>query len=662
MGNIGSSPKVKRVRYAAQSADPVSPQEGDVFRSDGTVRTEGLWEYRQSSWQFLAPSRAGILQGDSATFDGTVGDWNAYADAAGTLPVDGTGGSPTLTVTRTTSAPLKGTGSLLLTKDTANRQGEGASLDLSVDPQYRGQPMRLSFTYEGNVNFDFGDAADPVGSPSDLSMFFYDVTNSKLLTPTQTGIFGGGVAQTDIQIPTTCASIRVILHVATTNGTAWTFKADDFKMDLATNETSSDSSDWVAYTPTFSGSFGTTGSVDFIYRRNGKNLEVEGTFQTGTVTAAVATVSLPAGLTTDSSVPVNGSNKLVVGQLVRATAGGVPYHILADASATVVNFGIQDGTYPGTVARNASQLSGNNEIYTLSFSVPIEGWTSGAAHPAATGLNSAAVFVGNQTSESLTASITNITLTSSKDNVGGWATNIYTVQTPGDYLASISGNGTTAMTMGFWLNGTNVGRTSSADSSGRVASGSFLFEDLKYGDQISFRSFDTTTLANADASIVKLNTGSQAYAPKVAYIKDLKSSGTNGGTFTSGAWQTRDLNTLEGDETFISLSSNAFTLQPGKYEIDADACAYFVAQHKAKLRNTSDSSDVIIGSAEYTSNGASDTPHSTSKVKGIFSISSAKTFELQHRCTKTQASNGFGGSASYSVDELYTQIKITKLL
>lgn len=48
----------------------------------------------------------------------------------------------------------------------------------------------------------------------------------------------------------------------------------------------------------------------------------------------------------------------------------------------------------------------------------------------------------------------------------------------------------------------------------------------------------------------------------VAVIQDQKSSGTDGGTFTSGAWRTRTLNTtvLNTIGAGFSLSSNQFTL------------------------------------------------------------------------------------------------------
>ena len=42
-------------------------------------------------------------------------------------------------------------------------------------------------------------------------------------------------------------------------------------------------------------------------------------------------------------------------------------------------------------------------------------------------------------------------------------------------------------------------------------------------------------------------------------VKDVKSTGAEGGTFTSGDWRTRDLNTVEGNSDLVTLPSNAFT-------------------------------------------------------------------------------------------------------
>ena len=50
---------------------------------------------------------------------------------------------------------------------------------------------------------------------------------------------------------------------------------------------------------------------------------------------------------------------------------------------------------------------------------------------------------------------------------------------------------------------------------------------------------------------------------------------TNGGTFTSGAFRTRDSNTEVADpDNIVSISSNQFTLGAGNYLIEASAPAY----------------------------------------------------------------------------------------
>jgi hypothetical protein len=147
----------------------------------------------------------------------------------------------------------------------------------------------------------------------------------------------------------------------------------------------------------------------------------------------------------------------------------------------------------------------------------------------------------------------------------------------------------------------------------------------------------------------------------VALVSDVKAAGSDGGTFTSGAFQTRVLNTLVGGGGFASIASNQITLQAGTYLVKGSASAYFVDQHKAKLRNITDSTDTIIGTAEYATNGVADSSSNRSFLMGTFTIASAKVFEVQHRCTSTQATNGFGVNSNYGVSEVYTQLEILKI-
>lgn len=144
-------------------------------------------------------------------------------------------------------------------------------------------------------------------------------------------------------------------------------------------------------------------------------------------------------------------------------------------------------------------------------------------------------------------------------------------------------------------------------------------------------------------------------------VNDTKASNTAGGTFTSGAWRTRDLNTeVYNTISGASLAINQITLPAGTYLINASAPAYYVGKHKIKLRNITDSEDTLIGSTEYSSYSAG-YAMTRSFIIGSFAIASAKVFEIQHQCSNTLSTSGFGDVNNFSVDEIYTQVHITKV-
>lgn len=147
-------------------------------------------------------------------------DWNTYADSAGTQPVDGTGGTANVTLTRTTTNPLRETGSFLLSKDAADRQGEGTSteLDTIARADYPAV-LRVSFDYETTANYADGDAR----------VYIYDVTNSRLIEPANTEIVAtdGNTHRADFQTSADSDDYRLIIHIASTNSSAWDLKFDN---------------------------------------------------------------------------------------------------------------------------------------------------------------------------------------------------------------------------------------------------------------------------------------------------------------------------------------------------------------------------------------------------------------------------------------------------
>jgi len=170
----------------------------------------------------------------------------------------------------------------------------------------------------------------------------------------------------------------------------------------------------------------------------------------------------------------------------------------------------------------------------------------------------------------------------------------------------------------------------------------------------------TAKLAAASVTSTKLAAGVVG-AGGVLIVRDEKADGTNGGTFTSGAMRTRDLNTVATNTiSGASLATNQITLPAGTYYIDATAPAYLIDYHLAKLRNVTDSTDTIIGTT--LTEGSAVAATNFSSIRGVFTIAGTKAFEIQHQCSSTTASVGFGAASSFTgYVEVYTQVAIFKL-
>ena len=147
-----------------------------------------------------------------------------------------------------------------------------------------------------------------------------------------------------------------------------------------------------------------------------------------------------------------------------------------------------------------------------------------------------------------------------------------------------------------------------------------------------------------------------------AQVCDRKSSGSHGGSFSSGDWRTRELNTEAFDpDGIVTLSSNQFTLQAGSYFINAMAPAQSVVNHQLRLRNITDSNNALFGFSAYASqsSGNATDDNDYAFLKGRITLSGAKTFELQHRCNTTRNGAGFGQPTGYA-EETYASVEIYK--
>ncbi|MBL4706890.1 MAG: hypothetical protein JKY48_00425 [Flavobacteriales bacterium] len=166
------------------------------------------------------------------------------------------------------------------------------------------------------------------------------------------------------------------------------------------------------------------------------------------------------------------------------------------------------------------------------------------------------------------------------------------------------------------------------------------------------------TLGGA-TTVTNINNVNNVTSSGIAVIRDEKTSGTNGGTFTSGAWQQRDLNTISGDVSFVTLGTNNFTLDTGIYVITVNAPASDVDRHQIRLYNNTKLASAAVGTMAFT--GGNVTSSST-----IFTVeevgAGGETFIIEHQCTASKTTSGFGLGATWTGGEsVFTQVKIEKL-
>jgi len=145
-----------------------------------------------------------------------------------------------------------------------------------------------------------------------------------------------------------------------------------------------------------------------------------------------------------------------------------------------------------------------------------------------------------------------------------------------------------------------------------------------------------------------------------AIFNEQQSSGTNGGTFNSGSYQKRTLNTtvvntIDG----CSLASSVITLPAGTYNVLGQGMGQQVGNHRVRLQNTTAGTTIALGFNAFNNDGAG-YAQTVSYVNTVFTLSVTSTIELQHRCQTSKATTGFGFACSFGDNEVYAQIQIVR--
>lgn len=309
--------------------------------------------------------------------DGSVTGWVSYADAAGVVPVDATGGSPNVTFAVNSTTPLNGLVDAKFAKDAANRQGEGVAYAFKLPPAYRSQMNKLSITYRTTANYDVATEG--------VSAFIYNVDTGVVIYPNgfnattsprlPHNLNGGTIVFGWLPTNTTDDDYRLVLHAGLTGTAAWDLYVDEIVTGPGSVTQGFPGSIPAAFTPAAAVTNATFNSAK--YWRDGKmfNADIAYTF-TGASSLVVAwNQLLPTGLTAD------------VANIVKVTADGyadavIGSFIAADASTQVYQGPLRlytDGTIKpiGATGNSSLMTPGNTDgvVYHLR-DVPIVEWSS----------------------------------------------------------------------------------------------------------------------------------------------------------------------------------------------------------------------------------------------------------------------------------------------
>ena len=207
------------------------------------------------------------------------------------------------------------------------------------------------------------------------------------------------------------------------------------------------------------------------------------------------------------------------------------------------------------------------------------------------------------------------------------------------------------------------------DASG-ITSSKYLKGDGTWGtvDALPSQTSQSGKFLTTDGSAASWATAGGKF-DSYAVICDEKSAASDGGAFTSGSWQTRDLNAEITDvDTIVTISSNEFTLSTGSYLLKWSAPACQVNMHQTRLYDVTGTASIISGSSENAEATMAGYPAVDNKV-ATKSIGFARvtvgagvtnTYKIEHRCFVTRADHGLGVGGNFGELERFTMVEIYK--
>lgn len=489
------------------------------------------------------------------------------------VPKTGSGGSSSLSISRSISSPLIGTASFILTKGgLANLEGQGWEYDFTIDRGYQAKVLQISFQYLVNSGTFVAGSSSTV---SDVTVYIYDVTNAQIIQPSSFKLLSNNASISDtfnatFQTASNSTAYRLIFHVSTPSTANYELKVDGISVSPSTYVYGTPVTDWQAYTPTFT-NLGLVTGTDFKWRRVGNILEIIGYGKSATV-ASNQRFTLPAGLNIDTSVAgVSATNTLGFFNRLPAAAGSTVTTggLFYDSALGTQVLRLQTRSDTGLYETTATSAISNNEGFSCRAFVPIQGWSSSVQTSDQTDTRVVSFSAFRTATQSVTADVTDVLFAQiNKDSHGAFSgNNTYTIPVAGDYTISASIGDNAAASIGIRLYVSTVQyRTLCFTPAGQNGSGTIIVPNLKVGDTITIRSSVTLTLSVGGYLSIQRISGPSAIAASetVAASYWAGASGTSTSTtpinFSSKEYDTHNAVTTGASWRFTAPISGIYAV------------------------------------------------------------------------------------------------------
>jgi hypothetical protein len=584
---------------AAMSAlSPITTTGDMIYSSSGTTNSRlaigAANQVLQSiggvpAWATVNAGSKNYIQYNNFSNNATTGWGLGTATLTSALPTGaptfGSGASGNLTLSTTASGTLSPPYSLSLASSAATTAGNFIASDaITLDVEDQAKVMAFKFYYSPTVNPTNANWSGT--SSNSFGVAIYDVTNSAWIIPA--GVFnlvqgsGVGIAQGTFQTPSNMTSFRLVIYNANATSNSITLLYDDFYVGPQALAFGPAMSDWVAYTPTFTG-FGTVNTSTFYSRRVGDSLEIHGKWTCGTPTGVAAAITLGyngtnANVSTDST---KISSVTAVGSAAQTFASTTSFNVvpLASAGATSINFGYQSSTTPSITVANGSAFANASDVLSVHALVPISGWSSNTVMSQDSNTRVVAARYVSGSTQSVSSGTTMTYGTQVYDTHGAYSGSTYTAPVSGFYritaAVGFGGVTTSGLSISIKKNGTAILVSQSPVGAATNVQGVCTGEvQLTSGDAITVSAAQNSSAQNYDttANYTYFNISILTGPAVVAASESVNASYTSTSVASAGTGTPIVFGTKVYDSHSAFSSGTTYTAPiTGKYSVKAQS-------------------------------------------------------------------------------------------